>query len=264
MVLVTATTIQELHSKARAAGKPLSWRDKDSQRQKVYDAEQVLGLYSTALTEKQILALVKKVTTSAYVVRHYGQKTVTVSFLAYNRKFACATPWNNTIELPVGWARTDFTTIHELAHVYAGSDAQHGWLFCIVYIDLVRKFIGADAAAALKASFRRHKVRFSVPRSRAPMTAEQREAARERLAAARAKRAANVTGEYAVMLQTPSMLKPRYVKAINKNTYRLTSYPSLAMVRKTDAAAAKLFHSVRLHAPRGSSVTLVNLSAQVA
>lgn len=71
-------------------------------------------------------------------------------------------------------AMLDWIVCHEMAHelndrtfgVPGDVDhqhASHGWRFCAIYIDVVRWVMGAEAAEALKASFKRHKVRFTAP-----------------------------------------------------------------------------------------------------
>lgn len=64
--------------------------------------------------------------------------------------------------------------------------ASHGWRWCAIYLHLVRLYMGAEAHAALKASFDRDKVRYKEPRKGRVLTEEQKTALRERLAKARA------------------------------------------------------------------------------
>ncbi len=94
------------------------------------------------------------------------------------------------ITLPL-WARQTRTILHELAHLIADRKyarrniAGHGWQFCAIYLDLVRFVMGLEAGDALKASFKTHKVRYREPTKR-NMTPEQRQAAADRMAMARA------------------------------------------------------------------------------
>lgn len=88
-------------------------------------------------------------------------------------------------------AMLDWIVCHEMAHelndrtfgIHGDSEyghASHGWRFCAIYIDVVRWVIGAEAAEALKASFKRNKVRFTPPvkrtASKKPPTPAQMEA----------------------------------------------------------------------------------------
>lgn len=78
-------------------------------------------------------------------------------------------------------AMLDWIVCHEMAHELndcatslekkgdggAYNHASHGWRFCAIYLDIVRWVIGVEAAEALKASFKRNKVRFTPPIKRA-------------------------------------------------------------------------------------------------
>lgn len=103
-------------------------------------------------------------------------------------------------------AMLDWVVCHEMAHelndfaavlekkgdVGAYKHASHGWRFCAIYLDVVRWVIGVEAHDALKASFKRNKVRFTPPvkRVKKPPTPAQL-AAREIFAARAKQRAAD-------------------------------------------------------------------------
>lgn len=93
------------------------------------------------------------------------------------------------------------TALHELAHVIHdfGADPTltashgmrpptkeedprwyegHGYQFCKIYLDLVLLYMGRTKRDGLRAAFRKHRVRYKVPRKLSP---EQRQAAAERL-----------------------------------------------------------------------------------
>jgi hypothetical protein len=59
-----------------------------------------------------------------------------------------------------------------------GYTAAHGWRFCMIYLQLVRWFVGKAEHDALKAHFKGLRVRYRPPRVMSP---EQRAAAAERL-----------------------------------------------------------------------------------
>lgn len=61
------------------------------------------------------------------------------------------------------WARTKPVILHEMAHS-ATPGAGHGWPFAAAFLVLVGQFLGAQARDALKASFRKGRVRFTPPR----------------------------------------------------------------------------------------------------
>lgn len=96
-----------------------------------------------------------------------------------------------TITLP-RWARNRAVMLHELSHLvvsleYRRSEcAFHGWQFCQVYLNLVRSVMGQDIHDALKAQFKKDRVKFTPPRAKRKMTEEQKQVLRDRLVVARA------------------------------------------------------------------------------
>ena len=68
---------------------------------------------------------------------------------------------NAVLNLP-RWSRSKLIILHELAHVITpdcGCYASHGSEFCANYLELVRRWIDKDTHAALKDSFREHRVK---------------------------------------------------------------------------------------------------------
>lgn len=57
--------------------------------------------------------------------------------------------------------------LHEIAHnlTHLTDDPGHGWRWAEAYLKLVRHFLGAEAAANLKRSFKANRVRFTKPRA---------------------------------------------------------------------------------------------------
>lgn len=95
------------------------------------------------------------------------------------------------IKIPL-WARNEAVVIHELAHTVAlrefgrrGDAAFHGWQFCSVYLKLTLYGMGRDAHDALKAAFKKNRVRFTAPRAKRQLTEDQRQALADRLALGR-------------------------------------------------------------------------------
>ena len=88
------------------------------------------------------------------------------------------------------WGWTPWIVLHEIAHccvAWQGGWARtHGVRFAGVYLRLVTRFLGRDAARLLRQSYVRAGVRF-IERAGRTLTPEQREAAVRRLAEARAK-----------------------------------------------------------------------------
>jgi hypothetical protein len=245
-VTETTTDTYRLLQQARANGKPLGGRSaRDSQRSKVYRAEAVLSRFTRNLTVEQIEAMTRKIQDSAYVRKHYGAKIPRIRFRFINghRVHATASSFG-VITLP-NWARSDRILIHEICHVY---------------LDLVRKFMGAEAHAALKASFKAHGVKYTCPRPRRQMTEEQRQAARERLAAARAKRGNTSTGEWVIVLHDGN--RWGVVTGLS-GEYRVSASTFVrdALVRKTDEGALKVFKRAQYAAWNRTDVRKISLKS---
>lgn len=165
---------------------------RDSQRSRVYKAERKVYHLGAPLREvKDIERFIKKQLARKAITRRYPDATKKVVVGdGRGRRAACA--WGDwKISIPL-WARHEMVVIHELAHIVANRHygsrgvAAHGWEFCSVFLDLVRFIMGREAHDALKASFKEHRVRFTKPRARKPLTAEQKAALAARLAEARA------------------------------------------------------------------------------
>lgn len=96
-----------------------------------------------------------------------------------------------TMTLPL-WARNRAVILHELSHLVVGLEyrrsecAFHGWQFCQVYLNLVRAVMGQEIHDALKAEFKKNRVKFGPPRKKRAMTEEQKQVLRDRLVVARA------------------------------------------------------------------------------
>jgi putative metallohydrolase (TIGR04338 family) len=199
---------------------------RDSQRQRVYDAEQVIrGTLDTRLwtpemtTEECRVAaqkFINKVCKRKYITRKYGADHGTSGFfcnppmvrLGANNKRRTATAFGgHTIEMPAAssgrWAFVHSVLLHELAHNFERRKnrykyAGHDWPFAAIYLDLVRNVMGREAYEALKASFKKHKVR-TKPKGKRNLSPEQREAARQRMLKARAVREAKLERKRALV-----------------------------------------------------------------
>jgi len=90
------------------------------------------------------------------------------------------------------WSRNKWIVLHELAHVISRRIdcyiAGHGWEYAACYLTLVRLVLGVEAHDLLKAQFKAHRVRYSQPRKRAPLSPERRAQLVATLAVARANR----------------------------------------------------------------------------
>lgn len=167
-------------------------RARDSQRKRLYVAERVLGKFAKPLQDVQdIERFLKKQLQRKAILRRYPDATRTVRVSdGRGRRNACAYgDWKIAIPL---WARNTHIVIHEMAHIvthrqYGSKVAGHGWEYANVFLDLVRFIMGNEAHDALKQSFKDHKVKFTKPRTRKPLSTEEKMALAARLAEARAK-----------------------------------------------------------------------------
>jgi hypothetical protein len=86
------------------------------------------------------------------------------------------------------WSRRPRFLLHELAHAVCPRDvAPHGREFAAIFLALVKRYMGDEAAAALRASYRTNRVKWNRrSATKRTLTPEQRAAAIERFAIARA------------------------------------------------------------------------------
>jgi|SRR5690606_30910499 len=260
--------LMEWERQARANGhKLLGWGERDSQRSKVYKAESVLK-FGPALGQVGIVALVRKVESSPYVIKNFGAQVHKVEV-----KRADAT-WSHayrTGKMRFSPQANEYIVIHELAHTYSRNDnGGHGWLFCAVLLDLVRHFMGQEAHDKLKASFKAHGVKFTVPRAKRQMSPEARAAASERMAAARAARLGSVVEPHCFVVRSTDWhgnLLDHYVLVERIDKY---NYPTITpmlmgrsgstpyLVRSSDKGIATMFDRLQRWLP--NRVTAVPVS----
>lgn len=169
---------------------------RDSQRTRVYKAEAVLRAFpgTDVSTPEKYSKRAAEITGSLWMKSHYPDVHNSPPRLVFSVRRTGAMAWAFEIHTSTSsWAMQEFIYLHELAHAIRSRQPgdyktqPHGWEFCEVYLSLVSRFMGTAHADALKASFKKHRVRFSKPRTRT-LTDEQRAALRDRLAAVRAQR----------------------------------------------------------------------------
>jgi putative metallohydrolase (TIGR04338 family) len=182
-------------------------RQRDTQRQRVYDAETAaFGRDSEEMTLAECQAFVDKCLSSAWLRKRFPRAAEPVEvrdgrsrrragygpgamYLVLGSPRIVTRP--NIITMP-RWTRSKWQLLHELAHHLSRHEPAHGWQFAECYLYLVRVFLGRGREEMLKEQFKAHRVRFREPRERR-MTQEQREAARQRMLAMHAARAAGST-----------------------------------------------------------------------
>lgn len=167
----------------------------DTQRSKVYKAERAAlaqldqRKYPTVKDLERRVREIMGSATARKIRDEFGLRRKTQVSVGDGRGRRAASSYGGEIRMP-RWARTDWVLLHELAHELAPRSVHHHWPFAHAYLKLVSRFMGteaAEAAKALKASFREHKVRFA-PKRKRNLTEEQRQELRDRLAKARAAR----------------------------------------------------------------------------
>lgn len=165
---------------------PTGSPQRDTQRQKLYRAEEVLRRDGAPGAERfgsvtEMQAFVDKLVTYAWWKRAFPyDRHITVKD-GRGRRSACGDPVFREISMPT-WSRTKAVLLHEVAHVVAPRDvAWHGWEFAEVYLKLVQHCLGADEAKALKASFKQHHVRYTKPRAKRELTHQERALLRTRM-----------------------------------------------------------------------------------
>lgn len=187
--------ITEMVETARRNGKPLVHSARDGQRQKAYDAERVLSKHATRMSAEHLEALLFRIVNNPEVRRKYGQ--INPKLRMTRRGATTSRGGRYSIAIAPGHM-TDWILIHEVAHSYTHHiDPGHDWLWAIVYLDLVKMFMGDNAYADLKQAFRRGKVRHTVPKPKRQASPAQK----ARMAKARAARQADSVEPHAFLVR---------------------------------------------------------------
>ncbi len=146
---------------------------RDSQRQKVYDAERTTPMWDEAKFETlgELEVWLKGIMARAWFKRRWPTFRELRVMDGRGRRHACGEgsgisshPIVGYIKMPL-WARTRIVALHELAHcLIVGNVAPHGREYCKVYAELVQFGMGKDDSDALKKAFRAHRAKYSTPR----------------------------------------------------------------------------------------------------
>lgn len=187
----------------------LPGQPRDSQRQRLYDSEHVLrGVRASTAAKRHLTDSVRHsdvrviypdgtrgalyypsvestqdyvdaVLASAWFRRRWGMRSITVGH-SHGRG---SSGGYGEVSMGVEHRRSEEVILHEIAHNLSSfSCAYHGPEFAGVLLTLVKHVMGAEHAATLRASYRLHRVRYSLSQVPAP------DEARRRQADARAKR----------------------------------------------------------------------------
>lgn len=168
---------------------------RDSQRQKVYDAER--RAFKDAPIDLPEMEDIERFVAHVRTLKRVRQSfpcLVLRPVQAKDGRARRAAGGNSQGIFMPRWSRKKWIVLHELSHTIVQrvhgvfGAAGHGWEFASAYLTLVRHVLGRGAHDALKAEFRAGRVRFKAPRKRAPLSAERRAALAQMLVKARASR----------------------------------------------------------------------------
>jgi len=149
--------------------KALRKEPRDSQRQKLYDAERANGLWTRWDNHRlETVALMQ-----AYANALFTHPDIRAKYGIHVRKFVevkdgrrCrrALGGRDWVKMP-RWSRSKAVLCHELAHsittrLYDNGVAAHGAFFCEAFLDLVKVGMTADYYEALRDSFDKGGVRY--------------------------------------------------------------------------------------------------------
>jgi putative metallohydrolase (TIGR04338 family) len=136
-------------------------RPRDSQRQKLYDAEDVLARSPDYQTVEECQAFIDGVLRSRWFQSRWGQRRIFVGPGRGQRRAIAFSTRLVQLEMPK-WSRQRQVLLHELAHCLIPDNlAAHGREFAGVYLFLVRQVMGDEAWATLQSSFRAHRVHYN-------------------------------------------------------------------------------------------------------
>ena len=138
-------------------------RPRDSQKQKLYNAESFLHTTSGRMeTVPEIEAFADRVISHEWFKRrwpsvHYIEvKDGRGARVARGFRY-----WNGGgIKMPK-WSRNRAIVLHEIAHIITPNTyASHGPEYARNFLDLVRHYLGKESAEQLRASYKRHRVKY--------------------------------------------------------------------------------------------------------
>lgn len=156
--------------------------ERDSQKQKLYDAEGMTkwkinpqNLNPRFNSIEEIQRFVNKLTSSAWFKRRWGDRNIIVVEL--NRGYTAYARFSS-IHLP-RWAWNSTVVLHEVAHIATGHNRgpSHGRFFARTFLELVGHILGPEVRKILKEEYKKYRVKY-VPNYQ--LTDEDRQARKER------------------------------------------------------------------------------------
>jgi hypothetical protein len=165
-------------------------RERDTQRQRVYDAENAAGInpWVQTIPNADLQAWVDSVLDRRAIRSRWGVRQVRVELTHGRGAYARG---SGLIRASRG-ARNEYVLLHEIAHTLTSGRgyAAHGPEFCGVLLFLVKTVMGREAHAALLAQMRARKVKRSnvaipavrkdVPEPKAKRERQERAAMKEK------------------------------------------------------------------------------------
>lgn len=137
--------------------------ERDSQRQKIYDASDyarraISDLSNNFSSLADIQSFTNVLTSTIWFRKRFGVHAITVTTRHVD---ASANRWSSTIRFSKDW-RNMLTVLHEIAHIarHSGTGAAHGRFFARTLIALVDHVVGKEAAEVLKTEFKKERVKY--------------------------------------------------------------------------------------------------------
>jgi len=140
---------------------PAEKKQRDSQRQKLYDAEYPsirAGMKFDDLLACRIY--LDMVLTSDYIETNYPRLTIDKVTLKERPRAMGSIAWPRRLKIGLGrYQFNDHTILHELAHLATPDDPGHGAEFARVFAEFVREFMSEKIADELIESYDDHGVK---------------------------------------------------------------------------------------------------------
>lgn len=140
----------------------------DSEKQKVYNAEWAFQKKVDIKQFKDIREAEKRMKqiTSSKLWSDLNGRATSLEHTGRLKRYAGMAYWTGKIKL-ANSGLDEYTLLHELAHQTPNA-MHHGVQFRINLVRLVSRFMGTHAAKELKTSFKKKKLKMSMPQPRSP------------------------------------------------------------------------------------------------
>ena len=140
----------------------------DSEKQRVYNAEWAFQKKVDIKQFKDIREAEKRMKqiTSSKLWSDLNGRATSLEHTGRMKRYAGMAYWTGKIKL-ANSGLDEYTLLHELAHQTPNA-MHHGVQFRINLVRLVSRFMGTQAAKELKTSFKKKKLKMSMPQPRSP------------------------------------------------------------------------------------------------